>query len=48
MLVMTATYYVARNYDDPGVLVIAECVVVVIIFSIGNSIIRELEQMEDG
>ena len=45
MLVMTATYYVARNYDDPSVLIIAECVVVIIIFSIGNSIIRELEQM---
>ena len=45
MLVMTATYYVARNYDDPTILIIAECVVVVIIFSIGNSIIRELEQM---
>lgn len=45
MIAMTATFYISRNYDDPSILVIAECVVVVTIFSIGNSVIQEIEQM---
>jgi signal transduction histidine kinase len=42
---MTATFYISRNYDDPEVLAVAECVVVAVIFIVGNSIIREVEQM---
>jgi len=45
IVAMTATYYISKNYDDPAVLLVAECVVVVVIFSIGNSVIREIEQM---
>ncbi|MFA6973503.1 MAG: HAMP domain-containing sensor histidine kinase [Parcubacteria group bacterium] len=45
LIAMTATYYISKNYDDPAILLIAECVVVVTIFSIGNSVIREIEQM---
>ncbi|MFA6383151.1 MAG: HAMP domain-containing sensor histidine kinase [Parcubacteria group bacterium] len=45
IIAMTATFYISRNYDNPSILVIAECVVVVTIFSIGNSVIQEIEQM---
>jgi signal transduction histidine kinase len=45
IIAMTATFYISKNYDDPSILVIAECVVVVTIFSIGNSVIQEIEQM---
>jgi signal transduction histidine kinase len=45
LVAMTATFYIAKNYDEPEVLVVAECVVVVVIFSIGNSVIREVDQM---
>lgn len=45
LVAMTATYYASKSYDDPAILLIAECVVVVVIFSIGNSVIREIEQM---
>ena len=45
IIAMTATYYISKNYDSPEALVIAECVVVVVIFLIGNSIIHEVEQM---
>lgn len=45
LIAMTATYYISKNYDNPEILMLAECVVVVIIFSIGNSVIQEVEQM---
>jgi len=45
IIAMTATFYISKNYDDPSILVIAECVVVATIFSIGNSVIQEIEQM---
>jgi len=45
LVAMTATFYISKNYDDPSILVIAECVVVAVIFSIGNSVIQEIEQM---
>ncbi|HCP08317.1 MAG TPA: hypothetical protein DIT25_00750 [Candidatus Moranbacteria bacterium] len=45
IIAMAATYFLSRNYDDPAILVIAESVVVIAIFSIGNSIIREVEQI---
>jgi signal transduction histidine kinase len=45
MIAMTATYYISKNYDSPEVLAMAECVVVAVIFIIGNSIIHEVEQI---
>lgn len=45
IMAMTATYYISKNYENPEVVVMAESVVVVTIFIIGNSIIRGMEQM---
>lgn len=45
LIAMTATYYISKNYDSPEVLAMAECVVVAVIFIIGNSIIHEVEQI---
>lgn len=44
MVAMAATYYISKNYDNPQILIIAECTVVAAIFIIGNFIIREMEQ----
>ncbi len=45
IIAMTATYFISKNYDSPEILAIAECVVVAVIFIIGNSIIHEMEQI---
>jgi signal transduction histidine kinase len=45
IVLMTATYYISKNYDSPEILVIAECLVTSIIFIIGNSIIHGVEQV---
>lgn len=45
MIAMAVTYFISKNYDSPELLALAECVVVAVIFIIGNSIIREVEQM---
>lgn len=42
---MTAVYYITRIYDSPEALALSEIVVVIIFLTIGNSIIREIEQM---
>ncbi|PIR73884.1 MAG: hypothetical protein COU40_00080 [Candidatus Moranbacteria bacterium CG10_big_fil_rev_8_21_14_0_10_35_21] len=42
---MTAIYYFSKKYDSPEVVVIAESLVVSIIFIIGNSIIKLMDQM---
>ncbi|MDO8240767.1 MAG: HAMP domain-containing sensor histidine kinase [Candidatus Moranbacteria bacterium] len=42
---MTATYFVSQIYDQPEVLIGAESLVVSIILIIGNSIIRQVEEM---
>ena len=44
IIAMTATYFVSKNYDSPETLALAECVIVAVIFIIGNSVIREIEQ----
>ena len=44
---MTATYYISRNYDNPELVVISESVVVILIFSVGNSIIKSFEQVNE-
>jgi len=45
VVAMTGVYKISRIYDNPQALVMAEAVVVIIIFIIGNSIIREIEEM---
>lgn len=45
IVAMTAVYYISNYYNNPEVLVIAESVVVITIFSIGNSIISEVERI---
>jgi signal transduction histidine kinase len=43
--VMTATYYLSKNYDDPSILIISESIVVVIILIVGTSVIRLVDQI---
>ncbi|HEX7586662.1 MAG TPA: HAMP domain-containing sensor histidine kinase [Patescibacteria group bacterium] len=45
IVAMTGVYYVSNFYNSPEVLVIAESVVIITIFSIGNSIISEVERI---
>jgi signal transduction histidine kinase len=45
ILAMTAVYYIAKIYDSPEALALSEIIVVGIVFIVGNSIIREIEQM---
>jgi signal transduction histidine kinase len=45
VVMMTATYYISMNYESPEIIVIAESVVVSIIFIIGNTIIHGVEQV---
>ncbi|EKE11199.1 MAG: multi-sensor signal transduction histidine kinase [uncultured bacterium] len=42
---MTATFIVSRQYNEPEVIVVAEGLVVSIIFSIGNLIIQQIEEV---
>lgn len=43
--IMTATFFISRNYDSPETLVITESSVVIVILIIGNLIIRMVEQI---
>lgn len=45
MVTMTAIYFISKNYNSPELVALAECVVVAVIFIIGNSVIHEVEQM---
>jgi len=45
IVAMTGVYYISNFYESPEVLVIAESVVVITIFSIGNSVISEVERI---
>lgn len=45
VVMMTATYYISKNYESPEIIVIAESIVVSIIFIIGNTVIRGVEQV---
>ncbi|MFA7319444.1 MAG: HAMP domain-containing sensor histidine kinase, partial [Parcubacteria group bacterium] len=45
MIIMAATYFVSKSYDNPQVLVASECLVVMIVFSTGTSISRFVGQM---
>lgn len=45
LIAMTATYFISKNYDSLEILALAECVVVSVIFIIGNSVIGGVEQI---
>lgn len=45
ILTMTIVYFVSRRYNDPQVLIIAETLVVIVLLTIGNSVIQNIEQM---
>ncbi len=45
IIVMTATFYIARKYDSPEALILVESLVTIIILIIGNSIISTFEQL---
>lgn len=40
---MTGVYFISQLYDDPSVLVVSESLVVIILLTIGNSIISDVE-----
>jgi signal transduction histidine kinase len=45
IVAMTGVYYISNYYNNVEILVIAESFVVITIFSIGNSVISEIERM---
>lgn len=45
ILLMVVVFYISKFYDSPEVLIACECGVVVVIFSIGNIIIRSIENI---
>lgn len=45
VVIMTATFYVSKNYDSPELLALAECSVVAIVLTVGNLVIRMVEQI---
>ena len=42
---MTGVYYVSRSNDYPEIIVISESIVVIVIFTIGNFIIKNIEEI---
>lgn len=45
VVAMTGVFFISKNYDSPEVLIISESTVVAIIFTIGNFIIRGVDQV---
>lgn len=45
VVLMTAIYLISKNYDSPEIVVVAESLAVAIIFIIGTSIIKGVEQV---
>jgi len=44
-IIMAATYFISKNYEDPSVLVISECLVVVVVFILEMLVTRFVEQI---
>lgn len=42
---ITGVYFIAKNYDSPEVIVFGEVAVVTVLFTIGNFMIRDIEEM---
>lgn len=45
VIAMSGVYFISKNYDSPEVLIISESTVVAILFTIGNFIIRGVDQV---
>lgn len=45
VFVMFATYFISRNYDNPNILIVSECIITVIILSVTTSITRFVGQL---
>jgi len=45
IIAMTTTFIIARNYDDPRILVLSECIVTGVIFFFGGMIVNGVEQI---
>ncbi len=45
IIAMTATYFIAKNYDSPEVLILSESIVTAVIFFFGSMIIKGIEQI---
>lgn len=45
LIIMTATYFISKNYDNPSMVVIAESLIAIIMLVAGNSVVRLVEQM---
>ena len=48
IVVMTAVYFVSRNYNSPEIVVLSETIVVIILFIIGNLIIVNVERLAEA
>lgn len=44
-IIMAATYFISKNYEDPSILVISECLVVVVVFVVEMMVARFIDQM---
>ena len=45
IIAMTATYFIAKNYNDPQILILSECIVTAVIFFFGGMIVKGVEQI---
>jgi signal transduction histidine kinase len=45
VVIMTAVYYISKNYDNPEILIIIESLVVSIVMIIGTAIVRFVDQI---
>lgn len=45
IIVMTATFFISKNYNSPEVLVTSECSVAILILVLGNFVVRMVEQV---
>jgi len=45
IFIMTGVSQISKYYDSPEFIILAECITVIIIFIVGNSVIREIEQI---
>ncbi|HAI73809.1 MAG TPA: hypothetical protein DCS28_03015 [Candidatus Moranbacteria bacterium] len=45
IIIMTATFYIAREYDSPEALILLESLVVAVILIVGNTVIGTFEQI---
>lgn len=45
IMAMTGVYFAARNYDSPEIFIISEFLIVIVLFTVGNVLIRGVEQI---